>query len=222
MPLSLETFSDAQLRAFLKQVRTHDFLSFLQGCRPADVERQLALLSPHSAAFVRAALPAAGNGNPARAEHLLNRIAGGSTACIFCLILAGEAPASFIIRDENVAAFMDLYPVTPGHLLIIPLRHHTFLEEIDSDVAAHIMRAAHRIGRAVLASDLGCDGFNLFLANGGAAGQDVFHVHLHVLPRYHADGFGFRFPSHYPREADRDFLDERAAHLREVLARADG
>ncbi|MBN1921831.1 MAG: HIT family protein [Anaerolineae bacterium] len=153
----------------------------------------------------------------ARAEALLEQCAAGTEECIFCAILEGRAPASFIYRDDTVAAFMDLYPVTPGHLLIIPTAHAASLTEVAPAVAAHIMELAQRLGRAVSASNLGCDGFNLFLANGGAAGQDIFHSHLHILPRFHGDGFGFRFPGHYPQEAKREMLDQQAAHLRAYL-----
>jgi diadenosine tetraphosphate (Ap4A) HIT family hydrolase len=101
-------------------------------------------------------------------------------------ILAGKAPASFIYRDDSDVPIMDLYPVNPRALLIIPTCACRILSKVDPTVAAHIMELAQRLGRAVSASSLGCDGFNLFLANGGAAGQDIFHAHLHILkPRFH-------------------------------------
>lgn len=218
MPFTLESTSDAALRLFLKRVRTHDLMAFLQRCTPEAVERVLQQLSDRSREFMRTAhWGADAPERVARAEALLERCAAGNESCIFCAILAGKAPASFIYRDDSVAAFMDLYPVTPGHLLIIPTAHAASLSKVDPTVAAHIMELAQQLGRAVSASDLGCDGFNLFLANGGAAGQDIFHAHLHILPRFHGDGFGFRFPGHYPREAERELLDQQAAHLRAQL-----
>lgn len=218
MEFTLETYSDATLRAFLSRVRTHDLMALLRRCSPAAVSRVLSLLSPRSAALMRTAeWDADTPQRVARAEALLHACAAGAPPCIFCAILAGEAPASFIYRDDTIAAFMDLYPVTPGHLLIIPVAHAAYLDEVEPDVAARMMQLAQRLGAAVAASDLGCDGFNLFLANGGASGQDIFHVHLHILPRFHGDGFGFRFPSTYPSEADRALLDQQAAHFQTLL-----
>lgn len=218
MPLTLESYSDAILRTFLQRIRTHDLMAFLHHCTPAAVARVLGLLSPRSAALMRnARWDEATPQRLARAEALLQQCAEGPPPCIFCSILAGKSPASFIYRDERIAAFMDLYPVTPGHLLIIPVLHAASLTEVAAPTAARMMELAQQLGKALLASDLGCDGFNLFLANGGAAGQDIFHVHLHLLPRFHGDGFGFRFPATYPREAERALLDAQAAHFAALL-----
>ncbi len=218
MPVTLETYSDDTLRLFLSRVRTHDLTAFLRRCTPAAVERVLALLSPRTAGMLREARWEEDTPERvARAEALLQRCASGTDPCIFCAILEGAAPASFIYRDAAIAAFMDLYPVTPGHLLIIPVAHTPTLDAVEPAVAAHLMELAQRLGTALLASELGCDAFNLFLANGGAAGQDIFHVHLHVLPRFHGDGFGFRFPHYYPREADREQLNRQAARLQALL-----
>jgi len=220
MPATLESISDATLRLFLSRIRTHDLMAFLHHCSPEATARVLRLLSARSAEFMRAAhWDTDTQERVARAEALLEKCASGPHPCIFCAILAGKAPASFIYRDTNIAAFMDLYPVTPGHLLIIPVVHAESLSDVSPTVTAAIMELAQRLARAVSTSDLGCDGFNLFMANGGAAGQDVFHAHLHILPRFHGDGFGFRFPGHYPREAERDLLDQQAEHLRALLER---
>ncbi len=218
MPATLESTSDATLRLFLSRIRTHDLMAFLHHCSPDATARILGLLSPRSAEFMRTAhWDADTPERVARAEALLEKCAAESHPCIFCAILAGKSPASFLYRDTNIAAFMDLYPVTPGHLLIIPVVHAESLSDVSPTVTAAIMELAQRLGRAVSTSDLGCDGFNLFMANGGAAGQDVFHAHLHILPRFHGDGFGFRFPGHYPQEAERDLLDQQAEHLRALL-----
>ena len=215
---TLTQFTEPQLKTFLSQVRTHQLLAYLRASPEADVARLLGLLSPASAAFLRQQLTAAApRGDAQPAANLLQSIAAGNAPCLFCQILAGELPASFIYRDEQVAVFMDLYPVTPGHLLIIPTQHAADLTDVAPDVAARMMRVAQSLGGALAASDLGCDGYNLFLANGGAAGQDIFHVHLHILPRYHGDGFGFRFPPHYPQEADRALLDRQAMTLGDIL-----
>ena len=109
---------------------------------------------------------------------------------------------------------MDLFPVVPGHMLVIPRQHVESIAELDYDVATDMMKKAQELGRAVMQSDLGADGFGLMQFNGGAAGQDVFHVHLHVIPRYHGDGFGFKFPPGYPEEAERSELDRIAQRIK--------
>ena len=136
--------------------------------------------------------------------------------CIFCRIVAGRAPASVVHRDERCVAFMDIRPVNPGHLLVVPVRHATHLADADEETAAHLMRVAHRLAAAVRASGLRCDGVTLHLADGAAAGQEVFHVHLHVFPRWRGDGFGLRFGPGYgvrPRAE----LDSAAEAIRAVL-----
>src|SRR5256885_5582618 len=125
--------------------------------------------------------------------------------CLFCRILAGELPASFVYRDERAAAFMDIQPVNPGHLLIVPTRHAAQLADTDQETAAHLMRLAHRMAAALRASGVRCEGVNFFLADGAAAMQEVFHVHLHVFPRFAGDGFGLRFaPEYHTRRPSRE------------------
>jgi histidine triad (HIT) family protein len=141
-----------------------------------------------------------------------------SVDCIFCRILAGELPASFVHRDETCAAFMDIQPVNAGHLLIVPVRHGAHLADIDAETAAGLMRVAHGAAAALRASGLPCEGVNFFLADGEAAMQEVFHVHLHVFPRFEKDGFGLRFsPEYHTRRPPRDELDRVAALLRERM-----
>lgn len=109
--------------------------------------------------------------------------------CIFCQIINGEAEASFVYEDELVVAFMDLHPINPGHTLIIPRHHAPHLADMDGDTGAHLFRVTQRIVAAVRQSGVRCEGVNLFLADGEAAYQDVFHVHMHVIPRFHGDPF---------------------------------
>jgi histidine triad (HIT) family protein len=136
--------------------------------------------------------------------------------CIFCLLLNGAEPASFVYRDEFCAAFMDIQPVNPGHLLIVPLIHASSLETIDSVVMSHLMGVAHRLAAALRNSGIRCEGVNLSLADGEAAGQEVFHVHLHLFPRYSGDGFGLHFGPHYTK-LPRTELDESARQIRRAL-----
>jgi histidine triad (HIT) family protein len=133
--------------------------------------------------------------------------------CIFCRILHGELPASFVYRDDRCAAFMDIQPVNAGHLLVVPIRHASFLADLDSDAAAELMRVGHRAAAALRASGVKCEGVNFFLADGEAAMQEVFHVHLHVFPRFRGDGFGLRFGPDYHTRPERSQLDDIARML---------
>ncbi len=136
------------------------------------------------------------------------------TPCIFCDIVAGNAPASIIHRDELCTAFMDIQPVNPGHLLVVPNRHATGLADLPTEAGGHLFRVAQQIAAALRKSGVRCEGVNLFLADGAAAGQDVFHVHLHVIPRYAGDGFGFRFSPAYGTRPSREALDQLAEQIR--------
>ena len=140
------------------------------------------------------------------------------TDCIFCRILAGDVPGSFVFRDDRVAAFMDIQPVNPGHVLVIPIQHAAYLADIDAETASYLMRVAQRIAAAIRESGVRCEGINLFLADGEAAMQEVFHVHLHVFPRFAGDGFGLRFsPDYFTRRSERAELDHTAASIRTAI-----
>ncbi len=140
-----------------------------------------------------------------------------ATDCIFCRILAGELPATFVYRDDDCAAFMDIQPVNPGHLLVVPTRHASHLADLDPATGARMMEVAQRLAAALRASELRCEGVNLFLADGEAAMQEVFHVHLHVFPRFTGDGFGLRFGPHYTERPARAALESAGQQIREVL-----
>lgn len=134
--------------------------------------------------------------------------------CVFCAIVAGAAPASVVLDEPDVLAFMDIRPFTAGHLLVIPKRHASGLAQLDPQDGARVFTAARRIATAMRASSLPVDGVNFFLADGVAAGQEVFHVHLHVIPRRRGDGFGLRA---VPRSPNRTVLDGTAAAIRVAL-----
>lgn len=118
--------------------------------------------------------------------------------------------------DDTAVAFMDLNPVTPGHVLVVPRVHAEGLEDLDEDTSAHVWRVGHRIGRALRRSDLRCEGVNVFLADGEAAFQEVFHFHLHVFPRFRGDGF--RIDADWSTRA-RDLLEGEAYAVRQALPR---
>lgn len=140
-----------------------------------------------------------------------------SHTCIFCEIAAGRAPASIVYRDEVVCAFMDIRPINPGHLLVIPLLHAAGLADLDPDAGGQLFRVGQRLAAALRASGVRCEGIDLFLADGEAAGQEVFHVHLHVVPRFTGDGFGLRYAPGFGALAGRAELDPVAAAVRAAL-----
>lgn len=140
-----------------------------------------------------------------------------TTVCVFCGIIRGQAPASVVYSDEQVMAFMDIQPVNPGHLLVVPRSHATYLSDLETETGGHLFQVGMKLAEAVRQAGVDCEGVNLFLADGEAAGQEVFHVHLHVIPRFRGDGFGFRFGPDYHRLPQRATLDEIAAGIRQVL-----
>lgn len=136
--------------------------------------------------------------------------------CVFCAILEGRVPGSFVYEDDEVVVFMDLFPVHPGHALIVPRRHVEDLESCPGELAGRLFELSGKVAPAIVrATDAA--GFNVWTANGKAAGQEVFHLHLHVLPRYEDDTFGLRFPKGYPQEAMRAELDAMADRIRSTL-----
>jgi uncharacterized protein YhfF/diadenosine tetraphosphate (Ap4A) HIT family hydrolase len=130
--------------------------------------------------------------------------------CIFCDIVNGDSPASIIFEDQTCVVFMDIQPVNLGHALVIPKVHAASLSELDPGIGGHLFQAAQRTAQAIRRSQMRCEGVNLFLADGEAAGQDVFHVHLHVIPRYNGDGFGFNFSDQYWQKPSREELEASA------------
>jgi histidine triad (HIT) family protein len=139
--------------------------------------------------------------------------------CVFCEIVAGRAPHSVVHEDDRVLAFMDIQPVLTGHVLVVPKAHATYLEDLDPELGADVFRVAHRVARSLPLSGVPCEGVNLFLANGVAAFQEVFHVHLHVFPRVSGDGFHFQNASY---RRDRVELDATAELVRHGLSVLDG
>ncbi|PTR28888.1 diadenosine tetraphosphate (Ap4A) HIT family hydrolase [Rhodococcus sp. OK519] len=126
--------------------------------------------------------------------------------CVFCAIVAGRAESSLVHEDEHTIAFMDIRPFTPGHLLVVPKAHAADLAELDPEDGARLFRVGQRIAAALRGSTVGAEGANFFLADGVVAGQEVFHVHLHVVPRTAGDGFGLRGRPTTPPRPDLDYL----------------
>lgn len=133
--------------------------------------------------------------------------------CIYCSIVAGEVPASVVFEDDRAIAFLDIQPITPGHILVILKNHTESLVDLSWEDAGHMIRVGQMIDKALRQSDLLCEGVNLFLADGKAAGQDVGHVHLHVFPRYEGDGFKIGFNGALNKPPSRKQLDENAKKI---------
>jgi len=141
---------------------------------------------------------------------------GGDPACVFCGIVSGRVRASRVYEDARVLSFLDIHPASRGDLLVIPKVHATGLEDIDEALMTHLFRVVHLLARALRRSGLPYEGVNLFLADGEAAGQTVFHLHVHVFPRTAEDRFRLEVRWQEPSRAD---LDDDAAQIRAALKR---
>jgi histidine triad (HIT) family protein len=140
-----------------------------------------------------------------------------ATDCVFCQIIDGAAPASFVYRDDLVSAFLDIRPVTPGHLLVIPNEHVIHTHDLPDGTATAIFTLARRLARTLRHSEaVLADGVNLFAADGAAAGQDVFHAHFHVIPRFPGDGFAISVGAWRNPAPGREELDALADALRQL------
>ena len=110
--------------------------------------------------------------------------------CIFCRIVRQEIPSALVYEDEHVLAFLDINPVNPGHVLVVPRKHVERLTEADDIVLAAAMHAICRCAAAIVEATQ-AEGFNVLQNNGSCAGQVVPHLHFHVIPRNARDGFRF-------------------------------
>lgn len=136
--------------------------------------------------------------------------------CIFCKIIAREIPAAIVYENEHVLAFLDISQVTKGHTLVIPKKHEKNVYELSEASAEHVFRSIPKIANAIK-TQFEPIGMNLLNNNEEAAGQTVFHYHIHLLPRYeHGDGFGTVWKtntSQYTPEKLARIADQIAGHL---------
>ena len=132
--------------------------------------------------------------------------------CIFCEIVRGSSPVSWVYQDDTVVAFMDIQPITQGHMLVVPREHAVLMTDINETAAMRTFRVARKLA-AVARHTLGASGINIIVMDGEAAYQDVPHFHVHVIPRYPRDGFGLTFPESYEQKPPRAQLDAIAAAL---------
>ena len=140
--------------------------------------------------------------------------------CVFCEIVAGTSPVSKVLEDDLILVLMTIGPVTPGHAMVIPKQHIPYFSQLDTHLGMHIFRVAQRVAEAIRASGLQCEGINLFLADGEAAAQEVFHFHLHVFPRFRGDGFGL--VADWTNKPPREELDRTAGLITAAYERLYG
>jgi histidine triad (HIT) family protein len=136
-----------------------------------------------------------------------------STAhCIFCDIIRGAAEVSVCYEDATAIAFMDIQPVNPGHVLVVPRGHYEMLQDVPADVGQHLFDVSRRL-LPVVQQAAGADDMNIIVNSGAAAGQNVFHFHIHLIPRRVGDGFDVPLPFPGSEMPNRERLDAMAARI---------
>lgn len=141
------------------------------------------------------------------------------SSCVFCEIAAGREIASTIYEDAECVAFMDSSPINQGHALVVPRAHATYLADLTPELGASMFKLALRLSEALRASGVRAEGVNMYLADGEAGGQEVFHAHLHVFPRFEGDGFRLHFGPRYGDKPARVELERVAGLIRVALQR---
>ena len=135
--------------------------------------------------------------------------------CIFCKIVAGEVPCHQVFSNDSVLAFLEIGPVSAGHVLLIPKCHCDSIVDLPTDAAAAIGMVLPRLARAVI-DTVGADGLNLLQNNGECAGQVVKHAHFHLIPRTENDGLGYRWRSGEYRAGEAEQL---CGQISDILAK---
>ena len=134
--------------------------------------------------------------------------------CIFCNIVDHKAHAEILYESDNVLSFLDINPVNFGHTLVITKKHYEDFLSVPKHELDHIIRAVQAISD-VIKTKLGCDGFNIVINNGSAAGQTVSHFHFHIIPRFHNDDFRFKLNlKKYSDNLMKEYADKIRAELK--------
>ncbi|WP_330630980.1 HIT family protein [Halocatena halophila] len=133
--------------------------------------------------------------------------------CIFCSIVDGSIPSRTVYEDSETLAFLDANPLAPGHTLVIPREHYARLDDLDASLAGSVLETLHELVEPV-ESAVEADGSTVAFNNGPAAGQEIDHVHGHIIPRFDGDGGG---PIHAvagsPPELEESELDSIAESI---------
>ena len=133
-------------------------------------------------------------------------------SCPFCEIIRGAAEVSLCYEDASAMAFMDIQPVNAGHVLVVPREHHESMSDIPPHLGKHLFDVVTMLAPIVKRVS-GAEGMNIIVNSGAAAGQDVFHFHVHIIPRRAGDGFEVRLPFEGSEMPDRQRLDAMAARI---------
>lgn len=133
--------------------------------------------------------------------------------CIFCKLAGGDIKTNALYEDDIVKVIFDLSPASRGHVLIIPKEHFADIYELDDETAAHIFKVAVKVANA-MKKTLGYDGLNVVQNNGEAAGQTVFHFHMHIIPRYKGDTANIKWVQN---EVDQAVVDEIISKAKDLL-----
>ena len=135
-----------------------------------------------------------------------------ATHCTFCDIIKGAAEVSVCYEDTDSIAFMDIQPVNAGHVLVVSRQHFESILDLPRSLATHLFEVAMELAPAIRKVS-GADGMNVIVSSGAAAGQDVYHFHIHLIPRRQGDGFDVRLPFAESDVPDRTVLDMMAARI---------
>ncbi|MDO4345049.1 MAG: HIT family protein [Eubacteriales bacterium] len=130
--------------------------------------------------------------------------------CIFCKIAAGEIPSAVLYEDEEFRVILDVGPASKGHMLILPKAHYADIMEMPEELTAKAFVLAKKMARKAEEA-LGCDGINIVQNNHEAAGQTVFHFHIHLIPRYKKDKVGLGWRTGTLTDSDREELVRKLA-----------
>ncbi len=128
--------------------------------------------------------------------------------CIFCKIISGEIPAKKVLETNNTIAFLDINPANPGHVIVVPKAHHQILPQIPDSEILDLFNSVKKIASAAFEA-VDAKGVNILQNNGPAAGQEVPHVHVHVIPRFDEDNFSFTWEPKKLKEEQFDEIQKR-------------
>jgi len=145
-----------------------------------------------------------------------NSRAAAASHCTFCDLIQGAAEVSVCHEDSDAIAFMDIQPVNNGHVLVVPREHYESLLDVPEEIGLHLFRVTMRLANAVR-HVTGCEGLNIVVNSGEAAGQDEPHYHVHIIPRREGDGFDIPLPFNGSSMPDRTVLDAYAAQVISAL-----
>ncbi len=136
--------------------------------------------------------------------------------CLFCEIVARRVESAVLHEDDLVIAFMDIMPINEGHCLVIPKKHYALVEDMDENSYLRLFVVGQQVLKKIKKALPETTAFNFIIANGEDAGQEIFHVHLHIVPRKPKDGFGFKVGPNYGRQLS---IEERQFVANKILSK---